>query len=542
MPRIKIDDQEVEVQQGASVLDAARQLGIDVPTLCYLEGCEPNTACLACLVRLKGQGRMVPSCATVAAEGMEVESESAEVKKARKTAIELLLSDHVGDCIAPCETTCPAHMDIPLMIRQIEAGELRESLATVKKRIALPAILGRICPAPCEKGCRRGKWDTPVSICLLKRYVADVDLASGNPYDPPCKSVTGKRVAIVGSGPTGLAAAYYLQQEGHSSVVFDDHPEAGGQMRYGITEEELPRTIIDQEVDAIKRIGAEFQLNCKMGEDKTLQELRDHFDAVVLAVGETPKDVVEKMGLKATRTGVHINNATYETSLKGVFSGGDATQPRQLAVRSVGHGWAIAVSVGQYITGAPLTGAGKEFTSKIANISHDELEGFLNEAHERGRVDHDAVKKVGFTPEEAVAESERCLHCDCRARGNCKLQTYSEAYSCNQNHFKGDRRSFEQRSEHHGVIYEPGKCVSCNLCVQIARGAAEPLGLSFVGRGFSSRVAVPFDADMDEGLQKVAAKCADACPTGAIAVKDHYDLGSKVKGKPEKKEVSSKAE
>ena len=120
------------------------------------------------MVRINGNGQLVPSCATLAAEGMQVESETKAVRQVRRTALELLLSDHLGDCMAPCQFGCPAQMDIPTMLRQIVAGQWREAIATVKRDIALPAILGRICPAPCEKVCRRGDLDGAVSICLLE--------------------------------------------------------------------------------------------------------------------------------------------------------------------------------------------------------------------------------------------------------------------------------------------------------------------------------------------------------------------------------------
>ncbi len=169
------------------------ELGIDIPALCFLEGCEPSTSCLCCLVKVNGNCRLVPSCATIAEEGVKVESETPEVHSARRKALELLLSDHLGDCVAPCYLACPAEMDIPQMLRQISSGDLRGAIATVKHDIALPAVLGRICPAPCEKICRRHDLDAAVAICLLKRYVADADLASGDPYLPPCRRHRAKK-------------------------------------------------------------------------------------------------------------------------------------------------------------------------------------------------------------------------------------------------------------------------------------------------------------------------------------------------------------
>ena len=129
MPNLRIDNRPVEVPPGATLLDAARRLGIEIPALCFLEGCTPSTSCMVCVVKVRnggaaGDGRLVPSCAARAEDGMQVESETPEVHEARRTALELLLSDHPGDCIAPCQSTCPAHLNIPLMLRQTAGGDL----------------------------------------------------------------------------------------------------------------------------------------------------------------------------------------------------------------------------------------------------------------------------------------------------------------------------------------------------------------------------------------------------------------------------------
>jgi NADH dehydrogenase/NADH:ubiquinone oxidoreductase subunit G len=124
MPKLTIDGRPVEVPQGATLLDAARTLQIDVPTLCFLQGCEPSTSCLVCMVKIRGPNRLVPSCATVALDGMDIESETPEVHQVRRTALELLLSDHLGDCVGPCQSACPAQMNVPKMLREIQEGQL----------------------------------------------------------------------------------------------------------------------------------------------------------------------------------------------------------------------------------------------------------------------------------------------------------------------------------------------------------------------------------------------------------------------------------
>ncbi|MBC8180376.1 (2Fe-2S)-binding protein, partial [candidate division KSB1 bacterium] len=178
MVTVTINKNKITIPENSTLLDAAKKLGILIPTMCYKDGYENFTSCMLCFVNEIRTNLLLPACSTLAQEGMEIETDNAKVEEYRKTALELLLSDHIGDCEAPCTRTCPAHMNIPLMIRQIRTEQFEEALITVKKDIALPAVLGRICPAPCEKGCNRSKHDSPVSICLLKRFVADVDLKS----------------------------------------------------------------------------------------------------------------------------------------------------------------------------------------------------------------------------------------------------------------------------------------------------------------------------------------------------------------------------
>jgi NADH dehydrogenase/NADH:ubiquinone oxidoreductase subunit G len=123
----------------------------------------------------------------------------------------------------------------------------------------------------------------------------------------------------------------------------------------------------------------------------------------------------------------------------------------------------------------------------------------------------------GFADEQARQEAARCLHCDCRKADHCKLRQYSQEYEARPSRFKGERRSFVQKIQHPQVIYEPGKCIDCGLCIQTAARAGEELGLAFVGRGFDVRVEVPFDRSIAEGLKRSAAQCVAACPTGALA-------------------------
>ena len=518
MPRLTIDNRQVEVDNGATILDAAAKLGIEIPTMCFLKGYEPSTSCMVCVVKVNGSDSLVPACGTIAQEGMKVESDLEEVRQARKAALELLLSDHVGDCIGPCQAACPARMNIPLMIRQIAAGQLRDAIATVKKDIALPAVLGRICPKPCERACRRAVFDEPVSICLLKRYVADLDLQSAKPYSPACKPTRDKRAAIVGAGPAGLAAAYYLQIDGYSCTIFDDHEKPGGMLQYAVPEQQLPRGLLDNEIALVRKLGAGYRGKTRIGTTLTMEDLRRDFDAVFVAIGKLEPGDTESMGLEAGPNGIAINNRTYETNLPGVFAGGGAVRKRRLAVRAVADGKEAAVAIGQYLSGRPVTGPPIAFNTRIGKLKDGEIEMLVAGVAKADRVTP-SPEGSGFTTRQASDEAARCMHCDCRKPQSCKLRQYARQYRAKPARYKGRRRSFVQQLQHPDIVYESGKCINCGLCIQIACQARESLGLTFIGRGFDVRVAVPFDHSIAEGLKHAANQCVEACPTGALAFK-----------------------
>jgi ferredoxin len=395
---------------------------------------------------------------------------------------------------------------------------LRDAIVTVKRDIALPAVLGRVCPKPCEKGCRRAAADGAVAVCDLKRYVADEDLASDDPYLPECRPPTGKRVAVVGAGPTGLAAAYHLLQKGHAVTVFDDRPELGGRLRTELGEDELPRQVLDAEIGQILRLGVEWRGETNVGKDLSLDEVAGQFDAVLLACGAVDEETIERFGLKASPRGIQITKDTFETSRSGVFAAGNAIRKKGLVVRSVADGKEAAIAIDQYLAGEPVTGRTRPFSSRMGRVGEDELGEFLACAGQAGR--EVSTSRGGFRLEQAVEQAGRCLHCDCRGLASCKLKSYAEKYGAEPDRYRGERAKFRQINHHSEVIYEPGKCIDCGLCIEIVREAGEPLGLSFVGRGFDVRIGVPFNRSLQEALGKVAAQCVAACPTSALVLRE----------------------
>lgn len=287
MVNLTIDGRRISVVPGTTILEAAQWLGIRIPTMCHVPGMEPASSCFLCAVQIEGRRTLSPACGMPVAEGMVVVTESEDVRATRKMALELLLSDHAGECVAPCAAECPAGLDIPGFVYGIATGDTRRSMEVIADRLALPGSLGRICPRLCERQCRRSDLDQGLAIGALHRYVADREAGPrpANQYTPPRSPLTGKSVAIVGAGPAGLAAAYYLLQRGHDSTLFDAHPLPGGMLRYGIPANRLPKDALDAEIACVRQLGARFHMGERWGEHFTLGGLRERHDAVFVAIG-----------------------------------------------------------------------------------------------------------------------------------------------------------------------------------------------------------------------------------------------------------------
>lgn len=674
---IKIDGQPVRVAPGTTILEAARRLGIEIPTMCHVDGFEPASSCFICAVQIEGRPTLSPSCAMPVAPGMVVTTSSDDVRASRKMALELLLSDHAGDCIAPCRASCPAGLDIPGFVYEIANGHPTRTMEVIAETLALPGALGRVCPRLCEEQCRRNSYDESLAIGTLHRFAAEKDIASGDPYLPPQAPPTGKNVAMIGAGPASLAAAYYLLQKGHGCTLYDAQPEAGGMLRYGIPEYRLPKSALDAEIELVRRLGARFEMNRRWGKDFSLAELRERFDAAFIAIGaqgtqklrcdgeelalsgiafldrvakgarpeigdtvivlgggNTAMDacrtalrlgaskvtvlyrrtrnempclleeveaaekegvnieylvapvrlersepdhltltcarmelgevdasgrrrpvplhgsefslqattviaavgqtvdcrLAESEGLEVTDWGIAADPGTLATSVKGVFAGGDAVSGANLAVRAVAAGRQAAVSIDQHLRGRPLSGSPTKMNILMRSPGEEELAAIFRRIERTSRIaSHElelADRQTSFkevdaslTPEEAMTESRRCLSCGCRKADGCRLRRYGTEYGVDPYRYRGERREFSQDLSHGEVIYEPGKCILCDACVRVASASGEELGLTAIGRGFQVTVAVPFDGVLADGLRDVARRCAEVCPTGALALK-----------------------
>ena len=281
-----LDGIKVPAEVGDTILQAAVRAGLEerIPTLCYEPGLPPYTSCFVCVVELEGRERLLPACSTPAAPGMVLYSESEKVTASRRTALELMLSDHPADCVAPCRRGCPAGVDVQAYLALAKDGLYLEAARIIRERNPFPGVCGRVCVRKCEDVCRRELLDDqPVGINMVKRTVAD--WWAEHPYDEAPGAPTGKRVGIVGGGPAGLTAAYYLRFLGHAVTVYEGREKLGGMLRYGIPDYRLPQEILDLEIQRILDLGVELRMGVQVGRDVELSVLRPQVDALFLTVG-----------------------------------------------------------------------------------------------------------------------------------------------------------------------------------------------------------------------------------------------------------------
>lgn len=458
MPELTINGMSVTVNDGATVLDAADAASVEIPTLCHMKGSRPQTSCMLCVVKNTTTGQLIPACSARADVGMEIETECEEVQQARRDILNLLLSEHVGDCEAPCTRICPAHLDIPHMLREIERDNRAEAEWIAYRDLAIPRTLNHICPAPCEKGCRRGQLDEAISIRVLhgEPYTADVMSRL------PKIQEDAQLVAIVGSGAAGLACAWQLRLLGYAVTVLDEVFPFGGALR---NIESLPSDILDAEIDFLRAAGIAFE----------------QIDAAVSV----------KM-----QAGSEQAIVTHELEHK-------------LAVKAVANGKAAALEWAERRTPSCPTEK-RTFDSRIGKLRASEIEQ-LTDNCSPDLSGYDSVRK----------EAARCLHCDCRKPSSCRLRQYATRYEADAAEYPADERGHVQLVGKNGaVVFEPGKCIKCGLCIEVARQSDETLGLTFVGRGFNTRVTVPFDEALQAGLRVASEACVEICPTGALAFRD----------------------
>ena len=686
--KLNLNGKEIEVPSGTTIRQAAMSQGIKIPTFCYDDRLKPYTSCFLCVVEVEGARGMIPACSTKVTPNMVIQTDSETVTKTRKMALDLLLSDHAGDCIAPCEATCPANVDIQGYIAHISNGNFEAATRLIKESNPLPVVCGRICPHPCESQCRRTLVDEAVAINPLKRFSAEYELKMG-PFMPKTAPDTNHKVAIVGGGPAGLSAAYFLRQMGHEVHIYEALPELGGMVRYGIPRFRLPWDKLDGEISSIIDLGVHVHLNQRLGKDFTLESLKqDGNGAILLAIGahkaspmwidnedlpgviggidflrkvvlgekveigqrvavigggdtamdcarvakrmgvevtllyrrsqaempalqheqdETtgegvefrfltaPVAVIEKdgraSGLKVTAMelgepdssgrrrpvpvagseeeipfdlviaaigqkpdlscveneakapeGTKWSTFVYDenvmtTTVDGVFTAGDCAFGPDTVIRAVGEGKKAAQAINLFVTGMKVE-LRKEYAISRGRIEElDKADFSPRFVHKKRALEttlaadvrmansgYDPIN-VGIDEAQALAESTRCIECGCNARFSCDLRTYSTQYQATEKKLAGDCRSYPEDTRHPLIKFESDKCITCGSCVRVCDEFRGISALSFVQRGFITKVAPNFEDPLQETDCDACGMCIDLCPTGAISPNTGKEYG-----------------
>ena len=323
---------------------------------------------------------------------------------------------------------------------------------------------------------------------------------------------------MIGAGPAGLAAAYYLQLNGYQTILYDKEAAPGGLLRTNIDPEVLPASVLDREIDTILSTGVTFKGETEINASSFAQ-ITSQYDAVIIATGALV-DEIRNWGFLTNPKGIEAERNSYQTSMKGVFAIGNTLRFSRMSVRPIGQGKEVAWSVAQYLSGEVPKGEPRLFNSRFGKLLKEEFSEYLKESVTYNRLSSENVNSSGFIQEEAVIEAKRCLHCDCRDIENCKLRDLSGQYTANQRHFAGHNRKIMTKYFAHSIVYEPLKCIKCGICVRMTSKYQEKYGFSYIGRGFDVVIGVPFNESVEAGLAETSEKVAKACPTGALSVKD----------------------
>jgi heterodisulfide reductase subunit A-like polyferredoxin len=309
--------------------------------------------------------------------------------------------------VPPCQEACPAGVDIRGVLYFLKRGMPEKAVRLLRKHLPFPAITGRICYHPCESKCCRKEVDESVSIHSLECYLGDLSMQEKM---QPFPLLHASKVAIAGSGPGGLSAAYFLIQMGYGVSIFEAGPELGGLLRKEVLKGRLPRDVLEQHIAWVQRMGVDFKTKTAVGKDMTLQDLKDsRYRALVLATGCLPEGPEPVPGLerrKGKQT-VLVDPMTGETKTVGIFACGGVVRERAPLVKVIASAKALAVSVDRHLKGQNLRDRGERKMLRVKNLPR---EGIKQTPKERI---FEAVD--GSLDERVEREARRCLSCGAKA-------------------------------------------------------------------------------------------------------------------------------
>jgi ferredoxin len=284
---------------------------------------------------------------------------------------------------------------------------------------------------------------------------------------------------------------------------------------------------LNREVGILADLGVQLELNTPVSAAGILRKIIDTHRAVVVAAGPRIRPLLEKASINLPERGAVTGRpSNCQCSAAGIFAAGSLLSPGCSFVGALVQGKTAALCADRYLRGEAVPDPPRRFHSRIGRLLEGEITEFLEEAADIPRVTPAAGPTPptprpgttgGYSREEATAEASRCLQCDCAAKDSCLLRNYAEKYDARARRFRiGERRPVRRIRQHPEVIYEPGKCIKCGICVRITALENEQLGLAFLNRGYDLQIGAPFGELLSRALQHSAERCVRSCPTGAL--------------------------
>ena len=508
MVKLTIDNKEIQVREGTRLIDAARDHGISIPSLCYKKELPHYTSCMLCIVKNKHTDKFIPSCSARVEDGMNIDASGPEVIALRRDALSLLLTEHRAECEAPCKVVCPVGLNIPLMNRYIQKGDFSRASQLIYFEMGLPESLCAVCPKYCENACRRKMIDTPVAITAIKKIVT----GSTGPAPIISQAEKSAKIAIIGAGASGLTAAFNLAKYGHSCVVFEKSNRIGGTILSELSEKGFKAGLLDNELNFLIASGIDIRLNAAIDSTGLEKDLIPEYDTVVNASGA----IFESDKTQAIDSTIQFEGDTRKIGDKYLFNVGSVVKQDKQVIRRIGNAKKSVEVINNFLQSGKLIKVKKRFNSTIGKIEDGEKREWLKECPE---VTHRFPEPE--SKEQCIEEAFNCMHCDCHAIDGCQLRELAESLDVGNPKMKLVNHPIEKKiNKTNKLIFENSKCIKCGLCVRVSQDETNNPSLCFTGRGFVSRVTEPLTTDFDSILPDGADSVINVCPTGALAKKE----------------------